>query len=94
MYPYVLPGMHERYMYFGDIATMVAAVAVTYDIRLWAAAVFSAFGSLMVMNSMINFAHPKIGMLSTTASLVLIAISFIVYLRKGVNADAENNSTV
>lgn len=94
MYPYVLPGMHDRYMYFGDIATMVAAVAVTYDIRLWAAAVFSAFGSLMVMNSMINFSHPKIGMLSTTASLVLIAISFIVYLRKGVNADAENNSTV
>lgn len=82
VYPYVLPGMHERYMYLGDAAAIAAAFAFLTDMRIWLAACLSVFGSMMTMSTVLDFAHPKAGVASTTVAVGLLVWAFLSRMKR------------
>lgn len=54
-YPYILPCMHERYMYFGDIATLIAAFCIVKDLKMWTAFAFTETASFLAVVSVLTW---------------------------------------
>ncbi len=79
-YPYVLPMMHERYMYLGDIATLVAAIALWRSRSMWLAALCTQCASGIAVGSILKQKFEVAGVLETAVAFATVALAILAIM--------------
>lgn len=74
VYPYCLPTMHERYMYMGDIATLMAAFALWSNRRMWIAAACTELASILTVGGVLTGLDTIPGVLPAGVIFATIAV--------------------
>lgn len=94
-FPCVLPGMHERYMYLGDVAAVVAAFALLSRPGMWWAAVCTECASLIAVGAVIKNKFHYFGVLESGAVFALAALVLmcrILYLSLKIDSPYQSQT--
>lgn len=84
-YPYILPCMHERYMYFGDIATLIAAFCIVKNLKMWAAFAFTETASSLAVVSVLTWTKFDLTWHYISFACATVALIFLtIALRKAI----------